>query len=548
MMRLTQHKKALALCGGIILIGAGIFAITGHSQSTKKAVAQHLNLYETATISSLDVAKITDSVSGNTLSQVGEGLYRLNADGQAQNALATKTTVTDSGHHYTINLRHNAKWSNGDPVTAQDFVYSWKRTLNPKSKSEFTYQFANIKNASAIAAGKKSPATLGVTAVGKYQLKITLSQPAAYFKQMLASTTYYPLNQRAVKQYGRKYGSSAATTVYNGPFVLKNWNGTSDSWTLKKNPTYVDAKSVKLSSIKYQVIKTSSTAYNLYQSKRLDAVTLDGEQTTQNKNNPNLKSLAAGRIGFIQYNEDNKIAANKNLRLAISLAINRQQLADHVLKNGSQPAKTFAIHHMMTNAKTGKDFTTDAYVKNTADYNPTLAKQTYQKALKQLGKKQLSVTITCGDDDTTKNVAEFIQSTVSSKLGLKVNVSAMPFPSMLSNVSKGNFELNLTGWSMDNADPIQSLQILASTNNSNMGHYDSKTYDQALAKSEGKDALRPTARYQDLLTAAKTALTDQAVTPLYEARTNTLVNPKVKGVVYNKFNGSPDYQHAYVTD
>ncbi|MFD1454095.1 peptide ABC transporter substrate-binding protein [Levilactobacillus lanxiensis] len=546
-MSLAQHKKALALCGGIILIGAGVFAVTGHSQSTKK-VAQHLNLYETATISSLDVAKITDSVSSNTLSQVGEGLYRLNADSEAQNALATKTTVSDSGHHYTINLRHNAKWSNGDPVTAQDFVYSWKRTLDPKSKSEFTYQFANIKNASAIAAGKKSPATLGVKAVGPYQLKITLSRPASYFKQMLASTTYYPLNQKAVQKYGKKYGSSAATTVYNGPFVLKNWNGTSDSWNLKKNPTYVAAKTVKLSSIKYQVIKTSSTAYNLYQSKRLDAVTLDGEQTTQNKHNPDLKSLAAGRIGFIQYNEQNKIAANQDLRRAISLAINRQQLADKVLKNGSQPAKTFAIHHMMTNAKTGKDFTTDAYVKNTADDNPTLAKQLYQKALKQLGKKQLTVTITCGDDDTTKNVAEFIQSTVSSTLGLKVNVSAMPFPSMLSNVSKGNFELNLTGWSMDNADPIQSLQILSSTNNSNMGHYSNKTYDQALTKSEGVDALKPTARYQDLLTAARTALRDQAVTPLYEARTNTLVNPKIKGVVYNKFNGSPDYQHAYVTD
>lgn len=546
-MSLLQHKKALALCGGIILIG-GIFAVTGHSQTTKRAVAQHLRLAETAPITSLDVAKITDSVSSNTLSQVGEGLYRLNADSQAQNALATKTTVTDHGHHYTIDLRHDAKWSNGAPVTAQDFVYSWKRTLNPQSKSEFTYQFANIKNASAIAAGKKSLNTLGVKAVGKYQLQLTLSRPASYFKQMLASTTYYPLNQRAVEKYGKRYGSSAATTVYNGPFVLKNWNGTNDSWTLKKNPTYVAAKTVKLSSIKYQVIKTSSTAYNLYQSKRLDAVTLDGEQTTQNQHNPNLKSLAAGRIGFIQYNQQNKVAANRDLRLAISLAINRQQLADKVLKNGSRPAQTFAIHHMMTNAKTGKDFTTDAYVKNTANYNPTLAKQYYRRALKQLGKSSLSVTVTCGDDDTTKNVAEFIQSTVGNQLGLKIHVAAMPFPAMLSNVSKGNFELNLTGWSMDNADPIQSLQILASTNNSNMGHYDSKTYDRAITHAEGVDALKPTARYQDLLTAAKTALTDQAVTPLYEARTNTLVNPQVKGVVYNKFNGSPDYQHAYVTD
>ncbi|WP_414966218.1 ABC transporter substrate-binding protein, partial [Lactiplantibacillus plantarum] len=144
---------------------------------------------------------------------------------------------------------------------------------------------------------------------------------------------------------------------------------------------------------------------------------------------------------------------------------------------------------MLKNPKTGADFTTDAQVANTADYNPTLAKQLYQKALKQLGKHQITLTLTCQDDDTTKNLAEFIQSALTSKLGLKVTVQALPFQTMLGNISKGNFEMNLTGWSMDYADPIQSLQILTSTNNSNMGHYNSRTYDQAIQHAEGTDAL-----------------------------------------------------------
>ncbi|WP_203640590.1 peptide ABC transporter substrate-binding protein [Levilactobacillus andaensis] len=546
-MSLREHKKALFISAGIILIG-GIFAINAQSKSTKKTATQDLSLYEASNISSLDVAKITDGVSSNALSQVGEGLYRLNADSQAENALATKTTISDNGHLYTINLKHDAKWSNGDTVTAQDFIYSWGRTLNPQSKSEFTYQFANIKNASAIAAGKKAPSTLGVKAVGKYQLKITLSQPASYFKQMLASTTYYPLNKSAVTKYGKKYGTSSATTVYNGPFVMKNWNGISDSWKLEKNPTYVDKQSVKLSSIKYQVIKSPTTSYNLYQSKKLDAITLNGEQTTQNKNNPDLKSLSSGRIGFIQYNEKNAVAANQNLRLAISLAINRQQLADKVLKNGSTPAQTFAINNMLKNPKTGADFTKDAHVTGTADYQPAQAKTLYQKTLKQLHQDKLTVTLTCANDDTSQQLAEYIQGALSNKLGLTVKVRALPFPSMLSNVSQGNFQLNLTSWSMDYADPIQSLQILESTNNSNMGHYDSKIYDRALTAAEGKNALNKTARYQDLLTAAKTAAKDQAVTPLYQGRTSTLVNPKVKGVVYNKFNGSADYRLAHVAN
>lgn len=544
-MSLLTKKQALLLCG-VILVGGGIFAVTAHSKTTKSAAQQTLNLSQTAPITSLDVAKITDSVSSTALSQVGEGLYRLNAKSQAENALATKTTVSDRGHRYTIDLRHDGKWSNGDPVTAQDFVYSWERTLNPQSKSEFTYQFANIKNATAIAAGKKSPASLGVKAVGKYRLAITLSQPAAYFKQMLASTTYYPLNKKAVNKYGKQYGSSAKTTVYNGPFVLTNWTGTSDTWTLKKNARYANAKSVKLQQLNYKVIKSPATAYSLYQSKRLDAVTLDGEQTTQNKNNPNLKSLSQGRIGFMQYNEKDKVAANRDLRTAISLAINRQQLATQVLKNGSLPAKTFGIRSMLKNPKTGADFTQDAAETSTVSYQPTKAKTLYQQALKQLGKKSLTVTITCGDDDASKKLSEFIQSALSTKLGLKVTVQSMPFTSMLSNVSKGNFQINLTSWSMDYADPIQSLQILESTNNSNMGHYSSKAYDGALAAAEGIDALKPTARYADLVKAAHIALKDQAVTPLYEGRTGVLVNPKLKGVVYNQFNGSADYRTASV--
>ena len=545
-MSILTKKTTLFLCGAVVVLG-GFFAIKAHSKATTTAVAQNLNLYETTPITSMDVAKITDNVSSRQLSQVDEGLFRLNAKSQAVNALAKSTHVSADGKTYTIDLHRNGKWSNGDPVTAQNFVYSWKRTLNPKSKSEFTYQFAKIKNANAVAAGKLAPSQLGVKATGKYQLQIKLAQPTSYFKVILASPTFYPLNQKAVQKYGKKYGASATTTVYNGPYTLTKWNGTSDSWTLKKNPTYRDHQAIKLQHINYRVIKSSATSYNLYQSKKLDAVTLDGEQTQQNKHNANLKTLASGRIGFIQYNQKDATTGNRDLRTALSLAINRKQLTQKVLKNGSLPATTFAVRHMKRNPQTKADFTKDATVAGTTDYAPAKASKLFQSALKQLNRSKLTLTLICADDDTTKQLAEYIQSTLTSKLkGLTVNVKAVPFPSMLSAVSKGNFQMNLTGWSMDYADPIQSLQILGSTNNSNMGHYHSKTYDQALAAAEGKDALKPTQRYQDLVKAAKTAMTDQAVTPLYDARTNILVNPKVKGVVYNQFDGSADYRAAYV--
>ncbi|WP_047998673.1 peptide ABC transporter substrate-binding protein [Lactiplantibacillus herbarum] len=546
-MSLSTSHKLLLTIGGVAIIGGITFAVKSSSHPAKATQSQSISLSTSSSIMTLDPAKMTDGVSSTQLTQIDEGLYRLNSKSQATNALATKTTVSDGGHVYTIDLRHDGRWSNGQKVTAHDFVYSWERTVDPKTKSEFTYLFTNIKNADAISAGKQSPKTLGVQAVGDYQLKITLSKPVSYFKKILAGATFYPVSQQAVNKYGNKYGTSAAKTVYNGAFTLQGWTGTNNSWTLKKNPTYRAHQTVKLNRINYQVLKSNTTAYNLYQAKKLDAVTLSGEENVQNQNNKDLKTLAGGRIGFIQYNLHDKTAANQNLRTAISLAINRKQLTNKVLANGSIPATSFAVRNMAKNPKTGADFVDDATVKGTTSYDLTAAKAAYHKAQKELGSKHLTLTITCGDDDVTHQAAEFIQGQLTSHLpGLKVTIKAMPFTAMIGKVSKGEFQMNLTSWSMDYADPSQSLTILTGDSNSNMGHYQSKTFDQAMQDADGKDALNATARYQDLVKAAQTAANDQAVTPLYDGRSHVLVNSKLKGVTYNNFSGAADYRTAYV--
>lgn len=545
-MSLSKKGKVLLSLVGFFVIGGAVYAGTTHSKSVAK-VNQVLNLSESSSIMSLDAAKITDGVSSAQLSQVGEGLYRLNSKSQPVNALAETTKVSDGGKVYTINLRHDGKWSNGQKVTAKDFVFAWRRVLNPKTKSEFTYLFSNIKNADQVAEGKQSPKHLGVKAIGNYQLQITLSKPASYFKKILAGTTFYPVNPKAVEKYGTKYGTTANKMVYNGPFTLKKWTGSNDTWTLEKNPTYRDKKIVKLSQIKYQVVKSNTTSYNLYQAHKLDSVVLSGEQNVQNQNNKNLKTLANGRIGFIQYNQKDQLASNQDLRNAISLAINRQQLASKILENGSVPAKSFGVQDMAKNPVTNADFTSDSTVKNTVSYDVNRAQDLYKKAQKQLNKKNMTLTITCGDDDVTHQIAEFIQGQLTSHLpNLKVIIKAMPFTTMLGKVSKGEFQMNLTSWEMDFADPSQSLTILTSKSNSNMGHYQSKDFDQLMLNADGKDALNAKNRYQDLVSAGKIILKDQAVTPLYESRSHILTNSKLKGVVYNKFSGAADYRKAYL--
>ncbi|WP_353989598.1 peptide ABC transporter substrate-binding protein [Pediococcus argentinicus] len=545
-MSLANHKRLLAFLGGIIIIlGAVSFhnIQKGHSKTTQ----QSINLYTTNALSTLDISKSTDSVSNSQLTEVDEGLYRLDANSKPVNALAAKTRISKDGKNYTIDLKHDGRWSNGDPVTAQDFVYSWRRTLNPKTKSEFTYVFSNIKNADQVAAGKLSTSELGVKAVGKYQLKIELSKPASYFTKLLASSTFYPINRKSVQKFGNKYGTSAATTCFNGPFTLENWTGTNDAWVLKKNPKYRDRQAVKLNKINYKVMKSNSNAYNMYQAHKFDIATLTGEQNVANKSNPALKTLSAGSVGFIQYNQKNKVAANKNLRLAISQAIDRKQLTQKILQNGSIPAKSFAVQNMAKNPKDQRDFADEAYFKNTVDYQPSDAQTNFAKAQKGLNQKQINLTITCGDDDNTHQMAEFIQSQLTGHLkGLNVEIQALPFPSMLAKVSQGHFQLNLTAWNMDFADPDQSLTILTSHSNSNMGHFKNKTFDNLMTKADGTDALKDSDRYNDLLQAAKIVAKEQAVTPLYEGRTHVLVNPRLKGVVFNNFSGAMNFRTAYV--
>ena len=166
-----------------------------------------------------------------------EGLFRIK-NNHAEPGLATKTKVSKDGLTYTMTLRKNAKWSNGDPVTAHDFVYAWHRAVDPKNAAPGSYLYSGIKNADAIIAGKMAPDTLGVKANGDYELVVQLEQQTPYFKLLMGDIRFFPQDQKAVEKYGSKYGASAKTTVFNGPFLLEGWTGSNLNWKFVKNKNY----------------------------------------------------------------------------------------------------------------------------------------------------------------------------------------------------------------------------------------------------------------------------------------------------------------------
>ena len=246
--------------------------------------------------------------------------------------------------------------------------------MNPKTASEYAYLMAGIKNYSQVQSGKLAPSQLGVKAQGTKTLVVTLSKPVAYFKLLLAFPTFFPQEQSVVEKYGSSYGHSSAQTAYDGPFVMKNWQGTNQSWKLVKNTKFWDKSAITLKQLNFQVVADASTGLNLFQKKELDATTLDGTQVANLKNNSELKTFVGGTTYYMQMNQK-KVKALKNLKVrrALSLAIDKQQLAKSVLRDGSKAPLGFVSQNLTQNPKTKKDFATDAYVKSGVAYDLPLS-------------------------------------------------------------------------------------------------------------------------------------------------------------------------------
>ena len=410
----------------------------------------------------MDLSKATDSVSFTQISNTFEGLYRLGKDSKITPGLATSEKVSKDGKTYTFTLRKNDKWSNGDPVTAQDFVYSWRRTVNPKTESEYSYLFSGIKSADKIVAGKKPATSLGIKVVGKYKLVVTLERRIPYFNNLMCFAVSFPQNEKAVKNYGSKYGTASKYLVYNGPYIQKGWTGSNLSWKMVKNKYYWDKSKVKLNQINWSVQKSTTTSYNLYQAKKLDATSLDSSQIKQLKSDKAFSLLPQGGTYYMTFGQGksgNEYVKNANIRKALSLAIDRGGLRGpgfYHLRRG-QPANTLTSKDLTK--VNGKDYT--SLISSSAkslypkDGNKKLTKQYLAKGLAELGKSKIKLTLISSDTDSAEKTAESIQSNIEATLPqVKVEVNSVPFKTLLNRLASHNFQLGLIDCIADFADPI----------------------------------------------------------------------------------------------
>ena len=523
-----------------------------NSQSSgngKYASSQVLNLSYPSSLDSIDISNM--SGYGST-GNIFESLYRLGKNGSITPGLAKSTKVSKDGKTYTFTIR-NAKWCDGSKITAQDFVYSWKRTVTPATKSQYAYLFSGVKNADEIVAGKKSPSTLGVKAQGEHTFIVTLDKPITYFKKLMTYPLFGPISEKAVKKWGSKYATKAQYMLYSGPFKLTGWTGTNNSWQFVKNNQYWDKKAVHLQKINYTVNESTTTTLNLFQEKKLDLTQLASEQVKNMKSSSDYTTYPYSITAFLVYNFQDSNATikkalnNAKIRQAISLSINRKTLVKNVIGDASTVSKTFVPQDLVKDAKTGKDFADESTVKNSTSYNKALAQKLWKQGLKETGIKKLSIQLLASNDEPNKPISQYLKSALEKNLdGLTVNLSNIPSKVASSRAQSGDFDLYLSGWGADFNDPISHLQIMPNNSGYNYGKYNSSTYNALVNKAQNQDANDTSARWQDMINAEKTIMKDQGITPLYQTVYSYLQNPKVKGIIHNTAGTQWNYKYAYI--
>ncbi|MED1567147.1 peptide ABC transporter substrate-binding protein [Bacillus paramycoides] len=515
------------------------------NKSDTEAQKQVLNLTVSEEIPSLDTAKTMDGTSAHVMQNIFEGLYVLDDQDNPIPAVAKSFERSEDGKKYIFDLRKDAKWSNGDPVTANDFMFAWRRAVSHETASQYAYMLFYIKNAKEINKGAIPPNELGVKVVDDYTLEVELEQPTPYFLQLLALPIYLPQHESFLKEQGQNYGLEPSNLIYNGPFVLEKWKHEQE-FQLKKNNTYWDKKKVKLDEINFQIVKDTMTAVNLYEASNLDRVAINSQFVDKYKGKKELHMSSDPGIAMLRFNEKNKALANKKVRQSISLALNKEDFVAHFINNGAKSANGL-VPEGHKNEETGKDFR-----KENGDISPydlPRAKSIWEEAKKELGVEQVTMEFLTFEQDNAKRMAEYIKGDLEKNLqGLTIQIKQQPFKQKLQLEQTGEYDISMVIWGPDYKDPISYLEPFTTSNPNNKMSYSNPHYDELIKKAENDFVLDQTKRWEALQEAERIVLEDAAIAPLYHIGSAYVQKDYVKGIDKHQFGGVYTYKNAYIAN
>lgn len=538
--------------GWVLMLGTVLLAGCFSGGSTKKEtdsgqVKQEISVSLSGELSTLDSAQYTDVNSSDMIGQLTEGLYRYNKKGEPELALAAaKPLVSKDGLTYTYKLK-DTTYSDGTPVKAQDFVYSFQTVVDPKTASSSSNRMDIFKNGRAIREGDKKVSELGVKAIDDKTLEFQLEDPLPFLPEILTGTPFMPKQKTFATEKGKKYGTNAANFVGNGPFVIKGWNGNNESWTLAKNPKYWDKKNVKLNKVNVQVVKEVATGTNLFNDNELDYTLLADTYAQQYHDNKNAHFAPKAMVGYISPNHKREVTGNVHVRRAIKLAIDNKNFAKNILSDGSTSLDGFVAADFAKDPESGEDFRKENG--SLLPYNVKKAQAEWKQAKEELGKDKITLELLSADTALAKKTIEYLQGQLEKNLpGLTINLKSVPLQNRLDLQTASKFDLVFGTWTPDYADPIDFLNFYDSKSGLNSSGYSSKTYDQGLADARTTLANEPEKRWAKLMEMEKLLVEkDVAVIPFYQGAVAYMKSDRLQDIQVFPFGRTVSYRLAYVT-
>ena len=547
-----MNKWKKLATAGLAVATLSVLAACGNGGSkSSSSDTSTINWYTPTEILTLDISKNTDRYSAMAIGNAGSNLLRVDENGKNQPDLAEKVEVSEDGKTFTATLRDGIKWSDGSDITAEDFVYTWRRMVDPATASEYAYLVsdAHVLNADEVIAGEKPVEELGVKADGN-KVIFTLSTPAPQFESLLTFSNFVPQKESFVKEAGEDYGTSSDKMLYSGPFVVEDWNGTSGSFKLVKNDNYWDATNVKTETVNVQTVKKPDTAVQMYKQGELDFANISQTSAiyNANKNNEDVIDIAEARADYLVYNETGSVEAltNEKIREALNLATDREGLVKAAADTGTNPATAFVPKGLAT-LTDGTDL--NEFVSQPYTFDKEKAAQLFKEGLAELGVDSLTLTITADSDNPIKKAAtDYIKELWETTLpGLTVEEKFVTFKQRLEDTKNQNFEVAFVSWGGDYPEGSTFYGLFQSGSAYNYGKVNSPEFDAAYEKALTTDALDKDAGAADYKAAEQALYEGSHYNPLYNLSNKGLQNPNIKGLARNSTGLDVDFTYAYKT-
>ncbi len=537
-------KKRVTTLASLLL--ALTFVLTGCSTGTKDAERKVIRTNNSSEPGSLDPALAQGTHESWVLNHIFQGLMDYSEDGKIIPGVAESYELAGDSVTYTFKLRKDVKWSNGDPVTAEDFEFSWKRALDPKLAADYAYQLYYLKGGEAYNLGEGSVDDVGVKALDATTLEVTLEVPTGYFLELTAFYTYFPVNKKVVEG-NPDWAKNADTHVSNGAFKLTKWEHNAKI-VIEKNPDFYNADKVKLDAIEFAILEDENTAWQKYDGGEFDFLaTVPVAVVSELQKNKSTELTIGGQVGTYYYNLNSKKKPfdNVKVRKGLSMTVDRETIVTKITLGGQIPAEGVVPFGMI-------DDTGDDYRKATGKlvtYDVAEGKKLFLEGLAESGMtlEQFNAegfVLLYNTNEAHQKIAQAVQEMWRTSLGIDIQLENVEFQVKLDREKAGDYDISRAGWIGDYMDPMTFVDLWYSTSSFNDAKFNNAEYDALVDKA--KASVDPKVRFDSMRKAEQIMMAEMPVIPVY-FYTQPFVQKSYVTGIYKPLINYPVMKYADIT-